>query len=87
MRRWRSYRRSRRNRRRYGPKKPKSAFLYFSCDRRSSLKEEQPDLKITDVSRLLGDEWNHLTEEEKQPYLQQAAKDRDRYNEERQRNY
>lgn len=75
-----------RHRRRFGPKKPKSAFLFFSSDRRSSLRQEQPDLNMLDVSRVLGEEWNHLTEEEKQPYLQMAQKDRSRYEEEKQRN-
>lgn len=47
--------------------------------------KEQPDLNVLDVSRLLGEEWSHLTEEEKLPYTQKAAKDRSRYEEERQR--
>ena len=75
-----------RNKRRYGPKKPKSAFLFYSSERRAALREEQPDLPMLDVSRVLGEEWNHLTEQEKAPYLQMATKDRNRYDEERQRN-
>lgn len=75
-----------RNKRRIGPKKPKSAFLFFSSDRRPSLRQEQPDLSMLDVSRVLGEEWNHLTEEEKEPYLQMATKDRRRYDEEKERN-
>jgi hypothetical protein len=41
---------------------------------------------MLDVSRVLGEEWNHLTEEEKEPYLQMATKDRRRYDEEKERN-
>jgi len=41
---------------------------------------------MLDVSRVLGEEWNHLTEEEKQPYMQMAATDRSRYEEEKQKN-
>jgi len=70
-----------------GPKKPHSAFLFFSSDRSPSLRAEQPSLTALDLSRLLGEEWERLTEEAKKPFIELATKDRNRYEVERQRYY
>ena len=61
------------------PKKPKSGFMFFSQERRASLKLEQPNLKITDASKVIGKEWNKLTPEQKAPYNEQAQQDKQRY--------
>ncbi|CAG9331765.1 unnamed protein product [Blepharisma stoltei] len=66
-----------------GPKKPKSAFMFFSQDRRQTLKTEQPDLKITEQSKVIGKEWGELTDAEKAPYQEKANQDRERYNKEK----
>jgi HMG (high mobility group) box len=62
-----------------GPKKPLSGFMFFSSERRKSLKDEQPDLKITEASVVIGSEWKKLTEAEKAPYIKLAKEDKDRY--------
>lgn len=67
-----------------GPKKPKSGFMFFSQERRKTLKDEQPGLSITDASKVIGAEWRKLTDEEKKPYDESASKDRERYRKEKQ---
>lgn len=67
-----------------GPKKPKSGFMFYSQDRRKTLKDEQPGLAITDASKVIGAEWRKLTDEEKRPYDESASKDRERYKKEKQ---
>ena len=62
-----------------GPKKPLSGFMFFSSERRKTLKEEQPNLKITEASVVIGAEWKKLTEAEKEPYLTMAKDDKVRY--------
>lgn len=62
-----------------GPKKPLSGFMFFSQERRKSLKGEQPELKITEASVLIGAEWKKLSEVEKEPYQKLAKDDRERY--------
>lgn len=62
-----------------GPKKPLSGFMFFSSDRRKTLKNEQPDLKITEASVIIGAEWKKLTDTDKQPYIEKAAEDKERY--------
>ena len=42
------------------------------------------DLKITQVASLIGAQWRELGDEEKKPYLEQAAQDRERYDKEMQ---
>lgn len=66
-----------------GPKKPKSGFMFFSQERRKTLKEEQPTVSLTDASKIIGAEWKKLTEEDKRPYEEQASKDRERYKKEK----
>jgi len=66
-----------------GPKKPKSGFMFYSQERRVTLKEEQPTLKITDASKVIGAEWKAFTEAGKQKYQDLAEADRKRYAEEK----
>mmetsp|Transcript_10420 Transcript_10420/g.10410 ORF Transcript_10420/g.10410 Transcript_10420/m.10410 type:complete len:112 (-) Transcript_10420:33-368(-) len=62
-----------------GPKKPKSAFMFFSQERRITLKTEQPDLKITEQSKVIGAEWGKLSDADKAPYAEKASQDKERY--------
>jgi hypothetical protein len=62
-----------------GPKKPKSAFIFFSQERRLTLKVERPELGITDASKILGKEWRELTDADKQRFNELAVTDRARY--------
>lgn len=39
------------------PKRPMSAFLLFSQEKRNGVKEANPEMKITDVSKELGKMW------------------------------
>jgi hypothetical protein len=66
-----------------GPKRPRSAYMYFSNERRVALREEKPGMSITDCSKVIGGEWKALTDEQKQPYAEMASKDRERYNTEK----
>jgi hypothetical protein len=61
------------------PKRPMSAFLYFSQGRRKKLKDKNPNLKNTEVSRLLGELWRSASEEEKRPHVDQEKKEREKY--------
>ena len=51
-----------------GPKKPLSAYLFFTQTNRSVVQAANPDAtKLGDVAKLLGDKWKSMTEEERQP--------------------
>ena len=64
------------------PKRPTSAYFYFAGDIRPGIREENPDMKVTQVMCLIAEKWRELEEEDKKPYEEQAAKDRKRYEKE-----
>mmetsp|Transcript_16426 Transcript_16426/g.16359 ORF Transcript_16426/g.16359 Transcript_16426/m.16359 type:complete len:83 (+) Transcript_16426:98-346(+) len=57
--------------------------MFYSQERRVTLKEEQPDLKITEQSKVIGQEWGKLTNDQKAPYAEKASQDKERYNQEK----
>lgn len=61
------------------PKRPMSAFLYYSQVKRSQLKVEHPDVKNTDISRMLGELWRQLPEQERSPHVDREKIERDKY--------
>ena len=61
------------------PKRPMSAFLYFSQGKRTLLKKEHPEMKNTEVSRLLGEMWRNAHESEKRPHIEKEKAEREKY--------
>jgi len=61
------------------PKRPMSAFLYFSQGRRKTIKDQNPEIKNTQVSRLLGEMWRNASEEDRKPYVDKEKKEREKY--------
>ncbi|CEM12683.1 unnamed protein product [Vitrella brassicaformis CCMP3155] len=67
-----------------GPKRAVSAWNFYYAERCPQVKEEQPDLENKERMAFIGDEWkNKLSEEEKQPYVDMAAEDKERYEKEK----
>lgn len=65
------------------PKRGMSAFLMFSQIMRPKLRDEMPDKRNIDISKMLGEKWKELPEDEKQPWIQKADEDAIRYKEEK----
>tara|TARA_Y100000385_G_scaffold171077_1_gene177231 strand:+ start:3080 stop:3898 length:819 start_codon:yes stop_codon:yes gene_type:complete len=64
------------------PNKPKwcNAYMHFTMDQRSTVKEENPDMSNTEVTKELGRMWREdMSTEDKEPYVQAAADDKRRY--------
>jgi high mobility group protein B1 len=66
-----------------GPKKPKSGFMFYSQERRVTLRVEQPSLSVTDASKVIGAEWKALSEADKKRYQDMGEADRKRYSDEK----
>ena len=49
-------------------KKPLTAYFHYANERRPLLKAENPDVKIPQISKMIGAEWNKMSDEQKQPY-------------------
>lgn len=61
------------------PKRPMSAFLFFSQDKRRLIKEENPGMRNTQISRVLGEMWKKANDEEKRIHIEREAKERAKY--------
>jgi hypothetical protein len=60
------------------PKRALSAYMFFSQDWRERIKAENPDAGFGEVGKLLGAKWKELDDTEKKPYIEQAARDKTR---------
>jgi HMG (high mobility group) box len=58
-----------------------SAFLKYSQKRRQEVKERNPEMNNTDISRLLGELWRAADSVEKEPYVESEKIERAMYNE------
>jgi hypothetical protein len=56
-----------------------SAFLYFSRDKRREIKENNPELKNTEISKILGEMWRNASDEEKRPHVEHERDEREKY--------
>ncbi|GAX22157.1 high mobility group protein B4 [Fistulifera solaris] len=61
------------------PRRPMSAFLFFSVGKRKELSEKNPDMKNTGISRILGQMWRSLTDNERRPFVQKEKDEREKY--------
>ena len=66
------------------PKRPMTAFLYFSKDKRPEIKEANPDMKVGDIAKELGRLWKEdfADEESRKIWVKKAKKDKKRYDDE-----
>jgi len=62
------------------PKPATNPYMFFQNEKREQIKKDNPELKkLTDVAKKTGAIWRAMTEEEKKPYKEQAAKDKKRF--------
>lgn len=65
-------------------KRAKTAYNCYCAHLRSSVMEDNPDLSPKSITKTLAKMWKKLSDEEKQPYLDEAEEDRERYLREKQ---
>jgi len=65
------------------PRRPLSAYMFFSQDWRERIKGENPDAGFGEIGKLLGAKWKELEEGDKKPYVEQAARDKQRAEDEK----
>lgn len=61
------------------PKRALNGYMYYSNERRETLKAERPNLKTKELAVVMGEEWRAMSEEQKQPYSVKGAADKARY--------
>lgn len=57
----------------------RSAFFFFSDEKRPKLKQEDPNATVGEIAKKLGAAWGLMTPEQKQPYNDQAKAQREEY--------
>jgi hypothetical protein len=55
------------------PTRPQTAFFLFSNHVRPQVKAQNPDAKMTQLSKIIGEQWKALSEDAKKPYNEAAA--------------
>jgi hypothetical protein len=65
------------------PKRPKTAYQWFSEDVREDIKEANPDADSKEIMKLIGQAWTEVKEDEKKvkKYNKKAEKAKEEYNE------
>jgi hypothetical protein len=67
-------------------KRPKTGYMFYCSEHRDEVKQAHPDAKMTDLTKILASQWKDLSTAEKKPYQDMAAKDKKRYEEEKEAN-
>lgn len=58
----------------FKPKKAKNAFMLFTAANREQVKADNPDIKPTEISKKMGEMWGDLSDEDKEPYVEESEK-------------
>jgi len=61
------------------PKKAKTAYLFFSAEKRGEVKKNNPDLSNKEIMTELGQMWSSLSKEDKKEFEEKATEDKERY--------
>jgi len=61
------------------PKRPPNAYMLFAQDHRDSIRDTNPDMNVSEVSRELGVLWRNMDEETKEPYQSEAKRLTEKY--------
>ena len=66
-----------------GPKRATTAYFFYTNAIRPQVKEQHPDMKVTEMAKVMGSNWKELSADEKQKYVDMAAEDKARYQREK----
>lgn len=64
------------------PKRAMSGFMFFSQSERENVRKNHPGMSFGELGRVLGEKWNKMTAEEKEPFEAKARADKKRYKDE-----
>jgi hypothetical protein len=65
------------------PKRPLSAFMFYSQKQRPIVKKDNPSANFAGVAKILGEQWKALDESEKKEYDASAVADKARFEKEK----
>ncbi len=65
------------------PKRAKTAYIFFTIESRDRVKNENPEMKTTEILKELGKQWKTLNDSKKSKYEEMAKNDSARYKQEK----
>jgi hypothetical protein len=65
------------------PKKPQSAYFLYQASARDRIKKDKPDIKQSEIMKMVGKEWSDLDDKKKKKWEGEADKDKVRYEKEK----
>ena len=77
----------RKERRRADPyssvKKPRTAFSFYTKDRRAQIQSDNPKASFGEISKIVAQKWRELSDKELSKYTKMETEDKERYSRER----
>jgi hypothetical protein len=64
------------------PKRPKNAYMFYCEKMRESAKQENPNMNMIEITKLIAVNWKKLSDQEKIQFQEKASLDKDRYEQE-----
>ena len=61
------------------PKRPTTAFFYYTASVREDIKKKNPGKSVGELSKIFGQMWADLPDEEKEPFNNMNVKHKERY--------
>ena len=66
-----------------GPKKALTSYIFFCNSERAVVKTEHPEMSAKDITSELGRRWREMDDNDKKPFVKLATKDKKRYESEK----
>jgi high mobility group protein B3 len=66
-----------------GPKRPLSAYMFFNQEARKAILAKEPELKLPEVSKKVGEQWKVLKDGDKVKYTKLAEEAKKKYESEK----
>lgn len=63
----------------FGPKRPMSAFFSYCAEHRANYIARNPEATTTEIASKLGEAWRSLSDYEKQPYVDEYQRAKEKY--------
>ena len=64
------------------PKKTLSAYMFYNQEISATIRAKNPDAKITEISKIVGEQWSKLNDNEKTKWTNLSLKDKVRHDKE-----
>ncbi|KAK0426001.1 hypothetical protein QR680_009495 [Steinernema hermaphroditum] len=62
------------------PKRPPTAFVSYSMERKVDLEKQHPNIKMSDILKIASQEWKGFSDEIKKAHIERATKEMEIYN-------